>query len=484
MLATSLAAAALAAAGHGTCGYQCTADADCTGCGTAGKCSSPASSTKYPTIAASCTSEPGGAPATPAADVALSVWPSQFTADVDTWTYSDFTSKTSVAKGKFFYDSVGGHSRGEWHPYINGKDATQVWIGATGSAKSDYYVLSGKLCLYFPITDPGASGSVSVERPTWMQDCDKAGFAKYIGREQVDGEWADHYACVIDYAAANQTIVFQNWHSIGAGKTAAGLPVRVTAGNSAPNGQQGSPRLNTAWYTNFTTGPTSVSPSDFQKPKGLCIPVAAGDAAEHFGVKEVTREATADADFQRRAHYLPHARPEKADLTRAARVRPRKDFSAATLSAAMSKLNAALRGDDGLNTRPCAEFAVAELHQLQRDLFAARSTRLQQVYRQTDKRRLPHSSLSDLAASQKEQVAAAARSDLFELVRDGLCHEAVMTYVHHLTESAREELKSGAAVLPLLPEHELHSAPAADATAQAAHAKYTDQVSCAICHVS
>merc|ERR1712137_1511553 len=75
-----------------------------------------------------------------------------------------------------------------------------------------------------------------------------------------DDEWVDHWSCHLDYTSAQQQITFQNFHSLGLGKVPKGLPVRVTGGNSAPNGQKGSPRLSTVWYKDFITGPNATSP--------------------------------------------------------------------------------------------------------------------------------------------------------------------------------------------------------------------------------
>ena len=71
----------------------------------------------------------------------------------------------------------------------------------------------------------------------------------------------------------NQSITFQNWHSLGLDSLPKGLPLRVTGGNSAPNPTKGSPRLSTVWYSDFQTGNASVPASIFKKPSWLCIPV-------------------------------------------------------------------------------------------------------------------------------------------------------------------------------------------------------------------
>merc|ERR1719433_1147472 len=122
----------------------------------------------------------------------------------------------------------------------------------------------------------------------------------------------------------------------------------------------------------------------------------------------------------------------------------------------MSKLNRMLRADRGLKTKPCDAFSLEELQELQGELFAARSPTLQDMY-SGDRRSLPYATNAALAGSHSEQSAwLKARPDLLAMLRDGLCHELVMMYMHHLSDSAREEVKSGAVVLPLLPEGDLH----------------------------
>jgi len=465
------------------CGKQCTSDEDCTGCGQAGKCSSPASSTKYPSIAASCVDVPAG-PADPKPSVTDSRWPERFTAAARTWTYGDWSSKAAVAKGKFYYDGPGGHTRSDWHPFTDGRDGMQVWISGSGSEKSVYYVKSGPICLYFTITDPGVGGKVGIEYADWMKRCQDQGMAKYSGREKVDGEWADHYSCIIDYAKVNQTIVFQNWHSLGLGSTPKGFPLRVTGGNSAPDSKKGSPRLSTVWYSNFTVGDSAVKSDDFVKPSWFCIPVGEQEVAEFLGLDKLTPAHLGQPEHQRRAHYLPHAKPAASDLARARRPRPRAEVAGATFEEAMAKLNKMLTADRGLTTKACSAFTLKELHGLQEELFTARSPELQGMY-DGDRRSLPYKSNAHLADVHSKQLSwAENRPHLTEMLRDGLCHELVMMYMHHLSASARKEIKAAALALPLLPLGGLHAPPAArDETTEAAHASYTGQTSCAICHV-
>jgi len=495
---------------HGKCGHQCTPateQADCNipmssgwvpGCGTLSKCSCPDASTKYPSISCTCVSAPANPPSSPAANVEDSVWPSQWNANVSAYVYSDFSDKAAGAHGKFYYDGVGGHSRADWTPYTNQKDATQVWIGSTGSAGSHYYVKSGPLCISFPITDPGSvGGPVGVERADWVKHCNASGMNSYMGREQVtvDGEkvWVDHYSCHVEYTEVNQSITFQNWHSLGLGSLPKGLPLRVTGGNSHPNGQKGSPRLSTVWYSGFTTGNQSVNPKDFVKPSFLCIPVATETTEAFFGHR-VTRDHVFDPSFHKRAHSLPmhvarqhsDTAPTARDIKRAVQKIPGPKYSGKHFFDAMTGLNAVLEAEKGLETRACDQFSIEELHAVQRVLFEARSPEFQQVYTSaSDTRSLMHATSTKLEEEQAavEQLMT-SRPEVANMVRDGVCHQTVMWYVHHLAEGTKEEVKQ-LIVLPLLPKT-YHKEPLflKDPSVQVGHKRYKSQVSCAVCHIA
>lgn len=296
----------------------------------------------------------------------------------------------------------------------------------------------------------------------------------------------DHWSCHVEYTEVNQSITFQNWHSLGLGSVPKGLPVRVTGGNSAPNPTKGSPRLNTVWYTNFSTGPSSVNPSLFEKPAWICIPVGLDAVEAYFGHK-VTPAHVHDAGFQQRAHFLPSAmKPTGKDMKRAIQVRPREEYLGKDFTGTMAKLNKVLADETGLSSKPCANFSLEELHELQSMLFEARSPALQSVYHGVkDTRSMAHSSTEEHHADMAAQLEAAkARPELADTVRDGVCHESVMWYVHHMSEATREEVKQ-LITLPLLPEVEHKVAPhVTDQVATKVHDRYKASVSCAVCHVA
>jgi len=397
------------------------------------------------------------------------------------------SNKTATANGKFWYDAELGKTRGEWKPYINGKDATQVWIVDNKQGKSQYFVKAGPLCIYFPIHDPGQAGTpiVGIEQADWMKRCKDAGMAKYVGREQVNVEgedvWADHWSCHLDYEAAKQQITFQNWHSLGLGKVPKGLPVRVTGGNSAPSPTKGSPRLNSVWYKDFVTGDNATNPGLFVKPSWFCIPVGAAETTAFFG-HEVRPAHAFNPAFHRRAHYLPHAKASHKDLMRARRPKPGRAFQGDSFASTMQKLNAILLREKGLRTQSCETFSLELLQEMQRELFNARTHELDAVYKSAeDTRRMAHDSAESLEGEQAK-LAAIQSPRLLTKARDGACHEMVMWYIHHLSENAREEIKERL-ILPLLPEMQHEAEPASTAEQTEVHRRYTQQASCAVCHV-
>jgi len=172
-------------------------------------------------------------------------------------------------------------------------------------------------------------------------------------------------------------------------------------------------------------------------------------------------------------------------MARAEQKIPGSAYAGEDFADAMNGLNRVLEAEPGLKTKPCAQFSLQELHAVQSVLFEARAPSLQQVYSSnSDTRSLQHITQSDLEAEQTAvQTLAESRPEVAEMVRDGICHETVMWYVHHLAEATKTEVKD-LIVLPLLPNR-YHEKPA---TAQAevvdGHKRYTSQVSCAVCHVA
>lgn len=100
------------------------------------------------------------------------------------------------------------------------------------------------------------------------------------------------------------------------------------------------------------------------------------------------------------------------------------------------------------------------------------------LIRSIGRQRILESWHEDLRSLKAEQTEHLALSDglLAEKTRDGACHEMVMWYIHHLSESARKQIKK-LYPLPLLPEHR-HTG--SDHVQQ----RYEEQVTCGVCHVA
>jgi hypothetical protein len=352
-----------------------------------------------------------------------------------------------------------------------------------------------QVCISFETVD-GENGntSVGVQRPDWMARCVAAGFGVCMGRERVGSEWVDHWSCNMSFPSKDgEKLVFQSWNALGLGTALPGTELRVTGGDSHPDKTSGTPRLQSNFYTNFSAW--QVDASVFDHPR-FCIPLGGGSGARQqrllsafFGIDgPLTAAHMQHPPLRHRAAYLPFAQPSAADLSRASTPKPAAHAVGSSVRGAMGVLNRQLLREARLTTRPCDEWTVSELHTVQRELMAARSPDLDAVYAQAaDRRALPYTSAEAMDAAHSEQAAALRQLEL-PYVRDGLCKESVMMYIHHLTAQARDALNAGSFVLPLLPERELHPAPAQEAEAlcplaRKMHSDYVAKASCAICHV-
>ena len=161
---------------------------------------------------------------------------------------------------------------------------------------------------------------------------------------------------------------------------------------------------------------------------------------------------------------------------------PRPEYKGATFDAMSATLSQWLQRGAAA-TRPCEEWAVEELQQLQAQLYLLRHAEYDAVYTAANDSRALGASLDALQADWAGLNAAAAASGLDEMHRDGHCHEAAMWWVHHLTEDARAVLRQRGVVVPLLSPLR-HACPeeAAAAEEEQVCAAYQYKVSCASCH--
>jgi len=190
---------------------------------------------------------------------------------------------------------------------------------------------------------------------------------------------------------------------------------------------------------------------------------------------------------------------DAGDMMRAVAKVPRDHLLGDSHSSMVFKLNTQLRNTDGLDTKPCESFTVESLINLQRTLFSSREPRLQETYESTvDNRRLSAVGVFTDKLEELENLWAKEAKTLEEypelkaVARDGKCHEAVMWWVHHITDATKKELQAVGLTIPLLATAKKHtehsialSAPASSEEAKAmVHKSYTTGIGCSACHAS
>jgi hypothetical protein len=101
----------------------------------------------------------------------------------------------------------------------------------------------------------------------------------------------------------------------------------------------------------------------------------------------------------------------------------------------------------------CSELSRDQLQATMTFLIEARNADLGQIYASTnDARALRHGGLDRYEEEWALLGRVALSPELATAAHDGMCHEAVMLYVHHLTEAQRTALASrGELLLPTLP---------------------------------
>jgi len=165
----------------------------------------------------------------------------------------------------------------------------------------------------------------------------------------------------------------------------------------------------------------------------------------------------------------------KADLSRARQKVPAAALRGEDFTSMNGRLTRRLQESLGRHLRSCEAWSTDELRQLQRRLLSEAEPELLAVYESSaDPRHRRFASLTSLEAHWARLDSEAEASHAVR--RDGLCHEAVMWWVHHLSEATRQRLAAQGLEPPSLPEL-LHSS-----TADAALDEYRSQVSCQQCH--
>jgi hypothetical protein len=150
--------------------------------------------------------------------------------------------------------------------------------------------------------------------------------------------------------------------------------------------------------------------------------------------------------------------------------KPRKQFKGHNYQEMNAVLNQHLLSS-GKAMRPCDDFTLSELHSVRTALFAAREPALAAVYEpKNDGRMMTVKSAQELVQQNdhRQQIAEQDPS-LVPMLRDGLCHETVMWFVHHLTEVARKKFSKVIPALPVSENLQTESVSSFNLTCQSCH---------------
>lgn len=166
----------------------------------------------------------------------------------------------------------------------------------------------------------------------------------------------------------------------------------------------------------------------------------------------------------------------KKDLSRAQNPIPGHDFRGKTFFETSTILNEVLKAN-GVKTRECSEWSAEELQTLQRSLYHLRNENFNEIYaKKSDPREIKGN------INWKDHNELAEKTDLQHVQRDGHCHEAVMWFIHHLTEEMKKTLIEQTVYIPLL-AYGRHVCPDnATSDEQKVYQNYKEQVTCADCH--
>jgi len=169
---------------------------------------------------------------------------------------------------------------------------------------------------------------------------------------------------------------------------------------------------------------------------------------------------------------------EGKDLHRAKNPVPAHDFRGDSFEQMSSILNGHLQAT-GAKTKECDDFTHQELQELQQFFHSIKHSDFNAIYELNhDPRRIfdlrDYSEINELAG----------KFDLEHIVRDGHCHEAVMWFVHHLTDEVKQTLIEHGVIIPLL-SYARHAVPDGISDHEAKiYDVYEKQVSCLDCHAN
>ena len=289
----------------------------------------------------------------------------------------------------------------------------------------------------------------------------------YIGREEIG----------IEYGPAGHTEVLEHWafgphHVWSAPETGA-----IRRMWQPFNGLEVFPPGK--WNRTVDSSLFSDIPPSLCRKGGAAIRIKCGD--DGYPVKKEYEQSV----------------PTKTDTSRAKTLKPRSSYRGDTFEDMSSTLNRWLLHRHEGNVKACEEFSASDLQQLQGLLYIARNEKLDDIYQAAEDNRRMRKNFVDMQSDWEDlrgliegHPSEATRRQLSAIARDGHCHEAVMWFVHHLTEEVKFIMTQDTTLkLPLL-SPKLHTATCSqilssngsDSAVEAVCAKYHEQVTCASCH--
>jgi len=170
------------------------------------------------------------------------------------------------------------------------------------------------------------------------------------------------------------------------------------------------------------------------------------------------------------------------DLHRAKTLRPRDAYRGDDQVSSALVLNGHLRqySNTGLVLHDCDAFSSVDLHAMLQELKTRESAELLEIYQARGRKVDPRHVDDDQVEFVKLlNISETEGHDNIAAVRDALCHDAVLAFVHYLPEQQRSDWIKGGAVLPYLPvlPHDLSALDVSVAD------KYKRSTACAACHV-
>lgn len=167
------------------------------------------------------------------------------------------------------------------------------------------------------------------------------------------------------------------------------------------------------------------------------------------------------------------------DLQRARAKVPRSDYQGHSFANMGDALNKHLVAQYGGKVHRCTDTSVAELREIQTRLFSVSHPELLEVYaRSSDGRQERHASVEELRVHWDALEGNTTES---AILRDGLCHDVVLRFAHHLSQSTRDALMAhGSFWIPSLPKHRHTNNGRKDL--QQAFREYDIITFCANCH--